>query len=177
MDETPDNAKVALASLHFKGRALQWHQGFMKTRITRDWPSWGEYVRALFSQFGTALYDDPMGDLKDLIQTSSVQNYVDVFDELLIRVDLNDEYIVCCFVRGLKPGIGLPIKMFQPRTLEKAIGLARIQEQTLSPHKQPTTITPRSLPPILPPPKSNPKLPNSQFQNSTYKPPYRNPKM
>lgn len=52
-----------------------------------------------------------MGDLKDLKQTSCVQNYV-VFDELLARVELSEEYIVSCFIRGLKFEIGLHVKMF-----------------------------------------------------------------
>ncbi|OIT05665.1 hypothetical protein A4A49_61683, partial [Nicotiana attenuata] len=94
VDNTSENSKVKLASLHLEGKALQWHQGYMKNRITREWPTWGEYVRALFGRFGTVLYDDPMGDLKDLKQISSMQDYVDIFDELLTRVELSEEYIV-----------------------------------------------------------------------------------
>lgn len=115
-----------------EGKALQWHQTFMKNGLSREWPSWGEYVRCLYSRFSTELFDDPMEDFKDLRQVSSVQDYVDTFDELLTRVELAYEYVVSCFISGLKPEIGLPVKMFAPRSLQRAISLARIQEQTIS---------------------------------------------
>lgn len=59
------------------------------------------------SRFGTELFDDPMGHSKDLRQVSSVQDYVDTFDELLTRVELADDCVVSCFIRGLKLEIGL----------------------------------------------------------------------
>lgn len=65
-----------------------------------------------------------------------MQDYVDLFDELLIRVELSEEYVVSCFVRGLKQEIGLIVKMLALRTLAKAISLAKIQEQTLVVQKQ-----------------------------------------
>lgn len=89
-------------------------------------------MRCLYATFGSELFDDPMGDLNDLKQVNSVQDYVDLFDELLTRVELNEEYVVSCFLRGLKPEIWLPVKMFAPRSLHKAISLAKIQEQTLT---------------------------------------------
>lgn len=47
-----------------------------------------------------------------------------------------EKTVVSCFVRGLKPEIGLPVEMLGSRTLAKAISLARIQEQTLIVQKQ-----------------------------------------
>ncbi|XP_075088549.1 uncharacterized protein LOC142170516 [Nicotiana tabacum] len=135
-EEIPEDSKVRAVSCKLEGRALQWHQSYMKHRVTRDWPRWGEYVACLYARFGSELFDDPMGDLKDLRQVSSVQDYVDLFDELLTRVELSEEYVVSCFIRGLKPEIGLPGKMLAPRSLAKAISLARIQEQTLIVQKQ-----------------------------------------
>lgn len=66
----------------------------------------------------------------------SIQANVDLFDELLTRVELPENYVVSCFVRGLKPEIGLLVKMLEPKTLAKAISLAKIQEQTLVVQKQ-----------------------------------------
>lgn len=47
------------------------------------------------------IVDDPLGDLKDHRQATSMQDYVDLFDELLTRVELNEEYVVSCFLRRL----------------------------------------------------------------------------
>ncbi|KAF3660763.1 Subtilisin-like protease SBT3.3 [Capsicum annuum] len=84
----------------------------------------------------TKLFDDPMEDFKDLKQTGTVQEYIDLFDELLTRVELSKDYVVSCFIRGLKPKIGLPVKILGPRTLAKAMSLAKIQEQTLMVQRQ-----------------------------------------
>lgn len=83
VDETPEDLKVKLASCKLEGKALQWHQAYMKGGLTREWPRWSEYVRCLYSRFGSDLFDDPMGDFKDLRQISSAQDYIDIFYELL----------------------------------------------------------------------------------------------
>lgn len=83
IDETPSETKVRVAAMHLEGKALQWHQVFMKGRNSRDPPSWEEYVRALGSRFGDCLYDDPMGDLKSLKQNRTVKEYQESFEELL----------------------------------------------------------------------------------------------
>lgn len=36
VDETPEASKMKLASCRLGGKALQWHQVFMKTRLTRE---------------------------------------------------------------------------------------------------------------------------------------------
>lgn len=74
-------------------------------------------MRCLYARFGSELFDDPMSDLKDLKQVTPIQDYVNLFDQLLTRVELNEEYVASCFLRGLKPEIGLPIMMFAPRSL------------------------------------------------------------
>ena len=101
---------------------------FMKARISRHPPSWEEYVRALGSRFGDSLYDDPMGDLKSLKQIRSVKEYQELFEKLLNRVDLPEQYIVSCFIRGLKEEIQLAKRMFVPHDLQHAVGLPKIEE-------------------------------------------------
>ncbi|KAK4428393.1 hypothetical protein Salat_1138900 [Sesamum alatum] len=56
VDEMLFDAKVKLAAVHMEGKALQWHQVYMKSRLTREAPRWEEYVRALSDRFGTFLY-------------------------------------------------------------------------------------------------------------------------
>lgn len=74
VDDTPEGSKEKLASCRLEGKALQWHQSYMKHRLTRDWPRWSEYVGYLYARFGSELLDDPMGDFKDLRQVNSVQD-------------------------------------------------------------------------------------------------------
>nr|CAD1821649.1 unnamed protein product [Ananas comosus var. bracteatus] len=128
IDGTAEDAKVKLAAIHLEGRALQWHQIFMKSRLTRSIPTWEEYVSALNTRFGSDLFDDPMAELKSLRQLGSVLEYQDKFDTLLNRVELSEEYAVSCFLSGLKDEIQIPIRMFQPRTLQRVLSLAKLQE-------------------------------------------------
>ena len=90
--------KVKIAAMNLEGKALQWHQIFMKSRLTRETLSWDEYVKELSSRFGDSLYDDPMGEPKSFRQTGSIQEYHDLFEELLNRVDLPEDYATSCFI-------------------------------------------------------------------------------
>ncbi|XP_020105551.1 uncharacterized protein LOC109722075 [Ananas comosus] len=128
VDGTSEEAKVRLAAIHLEGKALQWHQIYMKSRLTRSQPTWEEYVVSLNTRFGADLFDDPMAELKNLKQTGTVMEYQDKFDTLLNRVELSEEYAVSCFLSGLKEEIQIPIRMFQPRTLQRALSLAKLQE-------------------------------------------------
>ncbi|XP_012839901.1 PREDICTED: uncharacterized protein LOC105960281 [Erythranthe guttata] len=140
VDGTPSSSKVKLAAVHLEERVLQWHQTFMNAHLTREIPSWEEYIRALNSRFGTLFFKDPMSELMNLKQTGSLQGYLDRFDELMNCVDLSEPYAVSCFLGGLKPEISLHIKMFKPKNMMEVVSLAKLQEQTitLSPRKHPS---------------------------------------
>ncbi|KAG8376563.1 hypothetical protein BUALT_Bualt09G0076400 [Buddleja alternifolia] len=94
VDETPTETRVRLAAVYLEGKALQWHQNFMRTRIDKRMPNWGEYVTALQDRFASFLFEDPTSKLMNLRQTGAVREYLDKFDELLNNVDLNESYVV-----------------------------------------------------------------------------------
>ncbi|KAK4431103.1 hypothetical protein Salat_0872300 [Sesamum alatum] len=96
VDEMLYEAKVRLAAMHMEGKALQWHQVYMKSQLTREAPHWEEYVHALNDWFGTFLYEDPMSELMNLKETGVVQEYMDIFDELLNCLQLTKTYAVSC---------------------------------------------------------------------------------
>nr|XP_027126014.1 uncharacterized protein LOC113742375 [Coffea arabica] len=114
--------------MNLEGKALQWHQIFMRSRLTREIPAWEEYIRELSSRFGDSLYDDPMGELKSLKQSGTVQEYHDLFEELLNRVELPEDYATSCFMSGLKPEIQLSVRMFMPKNVQHPRTLAKIVE-------------------------------------------------
>ncbi|KAK4391073.1 hypothetical protein Sango_2170600 [Sesamum angolense] len=94
-------------------------------------PCWEEYARALNDQFGTFLYEDPMSELMNLKQTRTIQEYMDIFDELLNFLKLTEAYAVSCFLGELREKIVLQVRMFKPKTMQEVISLARLQEQAL----------------------------------------------
>ncbi|KAG8365939.1 hypothetical protein BUALT_Bualt17G0024100 [Buddleja alternifolia] len=131
VDETPVDTRVRLAAVYLEGKALQWHQVFMRSRVTREFPTWLEYVMALQDRFGSLLFEDPMSELMNLRQTGSVRDYLDKFDELLNNVDLNEPYAISCFLAGLKNEIEVQVRMFKPKSLQEAVSLAKLQEQAI----------------------------------------------
>ena len=58
-------------------------------------------MQALKGRFGERVYEDPMADLKSLVQTGSLQDYLEEFDVLSHKVTLTEEYSLCCFLSGL----------------------------------------------------------------------------
>ena len=83
-------------------------------------------------RFGALAYEDPMSDLKNLVQQGNVQDYVNEFDHLLNRVALSRELALSCTLGGLKDKIQLPMRMFGPKTLQNAYLLAKLQEATVN---------------------------------------------
>ncbi|KAK4397677.1 hypothetical protein Sango_1243200 [Sesamum angolense] len=109
VDDTPSDAKVKLAAMHLESRALQWHQVYMKSRLTKEVSKWEEYVKALYNRFGTQLYDDPMAELMNLKQA----------------------YVVSCLLAGLRSDIAVQVRMFYPKNLQEAVSLAKLLEQAI----------------------------------------------
>lgn len=58
---------------------------------------WTQYVEDITTRFGE-LYDDPMADLKTIVQKGSVQDYHDSFDALTSRLNLPEEYLLSYYV-------------------------------------------------------------------------------
>ncbi|XP_019250892.1 PREDICTED: leucine-rich repeat extensin-like protein 5 [Nicotiana attenuata] len=66
--------RMKLVSLHFKGDALQWYLGYMRSRGQMPLPTWEDYLWALCDSFG-AEYSDPMTELMNIKHTGSVKDY------------------------------------------------------------------------------------------------------
>nr|GEV03849.1 hypothetical protein [Tanacetum cinerariifolium] len=89
--------------LKFSGDALQWHRAYLRTRnATVAEIQWDEYVRSISARFSNAMFEDPLEELASLNQTGTLHDLNTAFDALLN-------------------------KMFRPRTLHEAYGLAKTQ--------------------------------------------------
>ena len=116
-----------MASFHMDGEALVWFQDCEASRVFMAWES---FVEALLIRFGSSAYEDPMEALTRLRQTSNVIGYKGQFKALSNRIrDFSENHKLSCFLNGLRDEIRLPIKMLNPKTLNEAFGLAKIQEE------------------------------------------------
>ena len=80
------------------------------------------------SRFGDYLYNNPMSELMSLTQRGMVRKYQEVLEELLNRLKLSKDYVVNCFLSGLKEEIQLAVRMFMPKSLHHAQSLAIMEE-------------------------------------------------
>ncbi|GKD03897.1 DEAD-box ATP-dependent RNA helicase 41 [Tanacetum coccineum] len=78
----------------------------------------------------SAIYEDPIVDLKNLKQEASIQQYQEAFETLLNRVELNEAYAVSLFIGGLKKEVSMPIRMFKITNLTDVYAMAKMQEAT-----------------------------------------------
>ena len=63
---------VKLASISIEGRALQWHQNWVKDKKGTVNVSWENYVQALEDRFGDHSKGDPMAELLNLKQSGTI---------------------------------------------------------------------------------------------------------
>ncbi|KAA8524511.1 hypothetical protein F0562_010934 [Nyssa sinensis] len=63
---------------------------------------------------------------------SIVKTYQEKFEELANKTNgFSKEFFVSCFVSGLNDEIKAVVQMFRPRNVSQAMGLARLQEETI----------------------------------------------
>ncbi|XP_022031762.1 uncharacterized protein LOC110932814 [Helianthus annuus] len=128
MDETPDDVKLRCAVVHLEGDALQWHRAYMKIRgATISEVPWEDYVRSISARFSNAMFEDPLEELAALNQTGTLHELNTTFDSLLNKVNLTETQAISLYLKALNPDIRGPVKMFKPRTLHEAYGLAKQQ--------------------------------------------------
>ncbi|XP_021980610.1 uncharacterized protein LOC110876760 [Helianthus annuus] len=128
MDETPDEVKLRCAVVHLEGAALQWHRAYLRIRnATVAEIPWEEYVRSISTRFSNDMFEDPLEELASLNQTGTLLELNTAFDCLLNKVNLTESQAISLYLKALRLDIRGPVKMFKPRTLHEAYGLAKTQ--------------------------------------------------
>ena len=123
--------KVQTVMIHLEGKALQWHQRFMKHRGSVKMVDWEFYVKEMRARFCDNEFADPMSELVSLKQSASVEEYYEEFESLLNLLDLTDDYSLSVFVSNLKPEIAKSVRLFSPKTMTHAFTLAKQVESML----------------------------------------------
>lgn len=128
--QTPIGQRAFLASFHMDGDALVWFQDAEEAGV---FTSWEAFTKALYTRFGTMVYDDLMEALHRLRQTASVIEYKAQFELLSNRIrGLSEKNKLSCFISGLKDEIRFQVKLLNPLTLNAAFGLAKIEEESIA---------------------------------------------
>ncbi|KAJ7942660.1 Retrotransposon gag protein [Quillaja saponaria] len=103
VDHTPEQLKLELASMHFSGRALEWHQFFLDERGTEGL-TWEEYLQEMTIRFQRGVLAKPIIALKNLKQVSTVEEYNDEFEFLKNQCVIPKELLLDHYLGGVERG-------------------------------------------------------------------------
>lgn len=130
----PDSMWTTVASLHMDDNAEKWLQLY---KLKHGLGSWEQFMTAVQNKFGAYDYKHAIESLLELQQTGTVEDYASEFEALQYQISLSDQgigdtFFVSQFVKGLKNEIRYPVQGQLPDCMERAIILAKIQEQIQS---------------------------------------------
>ncbi|VVB01531.1 unnamed protein product [Arabis nemorensis] len=159
---TPPEQKTHVVSPYMVGKALQWHQKFMREHYG-TFPSWIDFAIAIFAEFGKS-DDDPISEPVNLKQSSdSVEVYLGKFECLLTKMSLPIHHALTIFLKNISPPLALYARKFDVTTAAEAARMAKIYESLqYPPIRQPQA-------PFNPSPKPNTQqhhIASSLYQNS-----------
>jgi hypothetical protein len=131
MFDTDPSLYVSVAAMQFEGPAARWLQA-VQTKLNAI--SWEDFSVMVLQRFGRNQHQSLIRRLYRLIQTGSVEEYIDQFAEL---VDQLSAYETCPdplhyttrFLDGLKPAIRSVVAIQRPVDLDTAYLLASLQEE------------------------------------------------
>jgi len=125
--------KATFASLHIDDNAAKWLQVYKRQHGLADWQT---FIDVVEEKFGASNYRDAMEELLNLTQTSAVEQYAAAFENLQHEICMHNEgfgelFFVSQFVKGLKYDIGAVVQSQLPQIVDRAILLAKVQQQVL----------------------------------------------
>lgn len=93
------------ASLHMDKNAEKWLHVYKKRKGLTTWDQFMEDVQ---EKFGAFEYKHAIDELLDLQQTTTVEDYVEAFQNLHYQIIMHDPgmgetYFITQFIKGLKP--------------------------------------------------------------------------
>jgi hypothetical protein len=116
-----------MSSLHMDGAAAEWYYALEREYGMVTWHRFTEFINL---HFGPPLRSNPLGELKELRRTGSVDEYQWQFLALLCRCDgLSSVHAMNLFTAGLGEPMTSDVEMQQPADLQFAMSLAHAFER------------------------------------------------
>lgn len=127
----PESLWVTSASLNMDENSSKWYQMY---KLTNGVSTWSEFIKVVEQQFGSFEYRDAMVELVSLYQEGALEDYISAFVNLQYQITMYNTgmdqiYFVTQFIKGLKPELRFGVQSQVPETMQRAIMLARVQQQ------------------------------------------------
>jgi hypothetical protein len=129
----PKGMWATYASMSMDDNVAKWLQMYKKKYGLGEWEI---FCQAVENKFGTNDYKEALTQLLELQQADSLEAYILQFQDLQYQVTMNnsefeDLFFITQFIRGLKLEVASVVQSQVPESMERAILLARIQQQIL----------------------------------------------
>lgn len=124
---------IQCSRMQFLGPAKRWIQSVTEDLKTM---SWSQFCQALHTRFDRDQHEFLLRKMNRICQTTSVQDYVDRFAELVDQLKSYDSSMkalphITRFLDGLFPEIRAVLLVQRPTSLDTAYSLALLQEEAM----------------------------------------------
>lgn len=131
MFDTDPALHFSVAVMHFKGPAARWLQA-VQNKLNSV--LWGEFSAMVLQRFGRNQHQYLIRYLYCLVQTGSVDDYIEQFAELVDQLSAYETnpdplHYTTRFLDGLKPSVRMIVAIQRPMDLDTAYLLASLQEE------------------------------------------------
>ncbi|KAK1423204.1 hypothetical protein QVD17_18500 [Tagetes erecta] len=157
--------RLAISSFYLDDSAADWFDWLQRHNQISAWDA---FTGALTKRFRSSDVEAPEGLLAKLVQITTVADYRSRFEAISNRtMPLPVEFLVSCWISGLRSDIKQSVICHQPQTVEDAMDKAQLHETRIQFERGLGRVTLGSSKPLLPTPKSatlhTPSIPS--FQN------------
>jgi hypothetical protein len=140
--------QVCLASLHMDGVAAEWYYALERDYGMLPWARFAEFVNL---RFGPPIRSNPLGELKELHRTETVEDYQQQFLQLLCCCDgLSPTHQMNLFTAGLGEPMTSDMDMQRSADLQAAMSLAWVFKRRATAATTPTQASRLQYRPRLP---------------------------
>jgi len=105
LEDTPIQQRARLLLLSMEGKAFACQCHYIKT-FDFQHQSWTQILKDVTQRFDDGVFDDLVAELSQLKQGSSLVDYLEKFDNLLVIVMVSDEMTLCFFLVRFNGKIG-----------------------------------------------------------------------
>ncbi|VFQ66499.1 unnamed protein product [Cuscuta campestris] len=120
---TPEPERFQLVAMLIDHPASEWFHYYQANNIEA---SWQEFLEAVHQRFDPDYYENYVGLLSKLTQTTTVMEYQTAFEAILNKVSgVPESTLVAMYVAGLKQPVQRELNLRNPSTLQATFALAR----------------------------------------------------
>ncbi|VFQ76852.1 unnamed protein product [Cuscuta campestris] len=119
---TPEPERLQLVAMLIDHPASEWFHYFQANNPGATWP---EFLDAVQQRFDSSYYENYIGVLSKLSQTSFVMDYQSAFETILNKVSgVPEATLIAMFIAGLKQPVRREVNLQNPSTLASDFALA-----------------------------------------------------